>query len=72
MTYDPNYVHFRKVQGDERLCVIAVLTLDKMGWIVIDVCQFHCNGRGSRKPSKMATHIFSLEDHKVLILSFSV
>lgn len=43
-----------------------------MGRIVIDVCQFHSNCSGSWKPSKMATHVFSLEDYEVLILSFSV
>lgn len=54
------------------LCALVILTLGKMGRIIVDVRQFHGYRGGSRKSAKMSTHVFSLEYYEVLILSFSV
>lgn len=52
--------------------VAELLTLGEAWRVVVDVCEFDGDGRGPGQTAKMAAHVFSLEQHQVLVLGLPV
>lgn len=49
-----------------------LLTLGEAWRVVVDVCEFDGDGGGPGQTAKMAAHVFSLEQHQVLVLGLPV
>lgn len=51
----------------ETLELLKPLTFRKLWWIVVNVCQCDGDGGRSRQATHVTSHVFSLDDHQVLL-----